>query len=253
MLAPSYRVTDLIRKGTIYLMAKLVMLTKKQNQVEVRNKCASAIYGSFLGNLKLIVSLPSEFYAVIRPYKEDPLIIHEIFEQKVYETFFSPAPGDTVIDIGAHIGLFTIRAAKMVGSRTRVAVEPHPENYKLLVTDVRLSDASNNVIPLKVALGDREGFTNLFLDSFSGHSSMIVERRKYIKVPIITLDQLIMKLGIRRVDFVKIDVKGAEHHILKGAKNTLKSNNVRLAIEVHGEVVEKKVTSLLEELRYKNY
>jgi len=121
-------------------MAKLVMLTKKQNQVEVWNKCASAICGSFLGNLKLIVSLPGGFYAIIAR-----------FEQKVYETFFSPAPGDTVIDISAHIGLFTIRAAKMVGPKGLVvAVESYPENYKLLVANVRLSGTSNNVIPLKL-------------------------------------------------------------------------------------------------------
>jgi len=213
---------------------------------------ASPVYDSFLGKLKLVTSTLDGFHIIIRPFSEDTSIIREVFERKVYEAYVRPHPNDVVIDVGAHLGSFTIRAAKMVRPKGLVvALEPYPENYELLKTNVRLLHTPSNIISVRTALGDREGFADLFLNGgYMGHSSIITRKTKSIKVPITTLDRLVTELGIEHVDFVKIDVEGAEYDVLKGAENTLKSNDIRLSMETHGKAVRRKVIDLLERLRY---
>src|SRR5467141_889339 len=69
---------------------------------------------------------------LLRTRGGDWSIAREIFETRYYERYFSLQPGQTVIDIGAHIGCFTIRAAKMVGQEGKVlAFEPGAENFSI--------------------------------------------------------------------------------------------------------------------------
>lgn len=194
---------------------------------------SSLVYDSFLGKIKLAVSLPGGLRALIRPFSSDDQFITEIFEKRVYERCGGPKLGDVVIDAGAHIGLFTMKASKLVGSKGLViAVEPHPENYRMLLTNIKINSLKN-VVAIKTALGNKEGFTELFLSdrrSTGGHS--IVKHYPHsVKVPIITLDQLVKKLSLLHVDFIKLDVESAEYMVLQGTEKTLTSNKVHLSIE----------------------
>jgi FkbM family methyltransferase len=254
-LTPSYKTTRIIRKAIPWLATYIATLGgKRRSWDRYWDIFTSSIYKSFLSRLKVMVSLPDGCHALIRPFSLDDAIIPEIFEHKSYELYGGPKPGDVVVDAGAHVGFFTIRTSKLVGSDGLViAVEPHPENYEMLLQNIRINSL-NNVIPIKAALGNREGFAELSIDRkwTSGHSIAFRKGANSVRVPLMTLDSLVKKLGLARVDFIKIDVEGAEYMLLEGARRVLKTNNLRLAIEA-GDCIDirKKCLEFLKEMGYK--
>ncbi len=136
-------------------------------------------------------------------------------------------PGMTVLDIGAHHGLYTLLAAKRVGRRGRViAFEPSARERKRLLTNVRLNRFANVRAEL-CALGDRAGEADLFLvdgpeDWYNSLRPPAVEERTCtVRVEVRRLDDVLETLGISRVDFIKLDVEGAELSVLRGAAKLL--------------------------------
>jgi FkbM family methyltransferase len=178
-------------------------------------------------------------------------LVQDIFKDKIYTAFLSPSSGDVVIDLGAHIGLFTISVAKF--AKLVVAIEPHPENYRYLLTNVKLNKFGN-VITCRLACSDKEGTGKLYLGHHSGSHSLLFRRSslRAIDVPLITLSKLVRDLGLNRVDFIKMDIEGAEYSVLVGASQILKSYDVKLAIAAyHDDDIRRKCNQLLTELGYK--
>jgi FkbM family methyltransferase len=140
-------------------------------------------------------------------------------------------PGMTVLDIGAHHGLYTLLASKRVGRSGRViAFEPSPRERSRLMRHLRVNRCGNvEVQPF--ALGDRAGEANLFLveGEHDWCNSLRVpnigERTSAIRVELRRLDDVLQMLGQPRVDFIKLDVEGAELSLLQGAGRVLKSES----------------------------
>jgi FkbM family methyltransferase len=138
-------------------------------------------------------------------------------------------PGMTMLDIGAHHGLYTLLASKRVGRRGKViAFEPSPRERKRLVTHVRMNHCSNvSVEPY--ALGDRGGEADLFLveGSHDWCNSLrppaVDDRTSTVRVEVRRLDDVLEMLCITQVDFIKVDVEGAELSFLHGASKLLQS------------------------------
>jgi FkbM family methyltransferase len=132
-----------------------------------------------------------------------------------------------VIDIGAHIGTYSILAAEKVGDIGKViSVEPEPRNYEQLKKNIELNKFKN-VITKNMALSDHEGLEKLYLniDNSGGHSlTFQKDKNSYINVTVKTLDNLIEELNLKKIDIIKIDAEGSEIPILKGAEKTLKNN-----------------------------
>jgi FkbM family methyltransferase len=163
---------------------------------------------------------------------------------------FRPKEGDTVVDIGAHMGRYTITSSKSVGTSGKImAVEAHPYNFRILQHNVRLNKLKNVIAlnsaaysdkaRLKLYLPDEDlGYTmhhSLMTSYLASKYSKEIERR-YIEVEADTLDNLLKVRGINEVNWIKIDVEGAEYEVLKGAKETLSINKrLSILIEVHGK------------------
>lgn len=155
----------------------------------------------------------------------------DIYHDAAYNRFFNLQPGNIVVDAGAHIGVYTLKAAKEVGNKGRViAVEPEDENYKLLTRNIRINKYQN-VTPVKTALSDFEGKATFFLKARSRSHSLI---GKTWVTPIVdvtetavtTLDKLLNKLAIKKVDLLKINVEGAELDVLKGSRELLTKRRI---------------------------
>jgi FkbM family methyltransferase len=178
---------------------------------------------------------------------------------------FCPKEGDIVVDVGAHIGKYTIIASKMVGSKGKViAIEAHPVNYDILKKNIVINKLSN-VIALNYAVysteilvklyepGQEQGFTiynTIMTDRISSNS------QKYIQVKANTLDSLLLENGINQVNWIKIDVEGAEYEVLKGANSILSSSkDISLLIEIHNLGANNKTfyESIIHLLESKNY
>jgi FkbM family methyltransferase len=180
-----------------------------------------------------------EFYC--RNNKDDFKVM-TIHEDDILEHFL-PKEGDIVVDIGAHIGLYTIISSKRVGPNGKVvAIEADPGNFEILNRNIQLNKL-NNVIALNYAAYSREeqklklyllsgksGFTsyNTILSNF------VRSDEKFVEVNANTLDYLLHQNGIDAVNWIKIDVEGAEFEVLKGATSILsKSKDIVLLIELH--------------------
>ncbi len=141
----------------------------------------------------------------------------ELFKKTIKE-------GMTVVDIGAHIGYYTLFSASLVGEKGKVyAFEPGPENYSLLVKNIEVN-GYNNVVAVKKAVSNKAGVTKLFLGTSALHSIVDSEDSKQsIEVETTTLDDFFIKK--EKIDVIKMDAEGAEYMIFLGMQKILKENN----------------------------
>jgi FkbM family methyltransferase len=136
--------------------------------------------------------------------------------------------GMVVLDIGAHQGYYTLLATRKVGPDGRVfAFEPSPRERKNLLFHVRI-DRRKNVRVEGFALSNETGEAELFfvIGSETGCNSLrppaVNQPTQVLRVPTRKLDDYICELKIARVDFIKMDVEGAELLVLKGAEGLLR-------------------------------
>ena len=142
-------------------------------------------------------------------------------------------PGDVVIDCGAHIGMFTRRALQY-GARRVVAVEISPDNLECLRRNFASEIADGRVTVYPKGVWDREDFLTLRINQGTSLVDTVVPGdQNTMPGPLVTLttiDNLVSELGLERVDFIKIDVEGAEEKALLGARNTLARFKPKLAV-----------------------
>lgn len=180
----------------------------------------------------------------------------EVFHDAVYDRVLGIQPGDTVLDIGAYVGMFTIKAAGAVGKGGRViAFEPAESNYSYLVRNIgRHKDSTHytgtRIDAMPCAIANYKGMGDLHLSSTSSSNVLtgdISSRSKGREAVVITtLDDWDLK-----PDFIKIDAEGWEVEVLEGAKETLKVTD-RVAIATYhtrddGEWKMAKVKEILED------
>ena len=144
-------------------------------------------------------------------------------------------PGMTVLDVGAHHGLYTLLASKRVGREGRViAFEPSPRERRRLARHLHFN-LCGNVEVQSCALGDHSGEANLYLVEGmhdwcnSLRPPSIEERTSKVRVEVRRLDDVLEGMSWPRVDFIKLDVEGAELSFLQGARRML-HGDVRPAI-----------------------
>jgi FkbM family methyltransferase len=149
-------------------------------------------------------------------------------------------PGMIALDIGAHHGLYTLLASKKVGPGGKVvAFEPSPRERKQLSRNVRLNSCRNVRIQ-PIALGSKRSQTDLYLveggeDGCNSLRPPVVDSEtRRVRVDVYPFDEVAPQLGLTRVDFVKLDVEGAELDVLKGAPGLLRSpSRPVLLVEVY--------------------
>jgi len=137
--------------------------------------------------------------------------------------------GMTVLDIGAHHGLYTLLASKRVGPDGRVfAFEPSPRERKALLWNIGLNHCKNVVIEA-LALGNEEGEGSLYV--VEGHETgcnslrppAVPDMTRAVPVHVSSLDQWLATHKVKAVDFIKLDVEGGELSVLQGAQRLLES------------------------------
>lgn len=158
-----------------------------------------------------------------RPFSYDLGVLREIWDDAVYDGRVELKSEDTVMDLGAHGGYFTALAATLVGPRGRViAVEPAPENLRLLTENVRRNHL-RNVRIVAAAAAQRAGRSRLYLSSgLTGHSLVTPRTPHRLSVIRTTVDRTAAREAPRGdIALVKIDAEAAELTILHGARQTL--------------------------------
>jgi FkbM family methyltransferase len=161
-------------------------------------------------------------------------------------------PDMTFVDVGAQIGYFSIVAAALVGAGGAVySFEPDPDCFSRLV---RNSRAYPWVAASNTAVADRTGEIRFYRSpkqSESGWRAIFNEdgERAELSVRVCTLDSWQLIKGIETIDFLKIDVEGAEYRVLEGAQATIARTRPIMCVEANEECLSrdsKSVSSMLQ-------
>jgi FkbM family methyltransferase len=149
-------------------------------------------------------------------------------------------PGMTVLDIGADIGYYSLLFSKLVKETGRVyAFEPDPEVFDILSKNIK-SSKYKNIHIVQSAISDRSGKAVFFESEKPGRHSLFdtsgqdqdFKIKKRLEVDVVTIDDFLLKHDNPKIDFVKIDIEGAEIKALLGMKNTIaKSKKLGAIIE----------------------
>ncbi len=133
---------------------------------------------------------------------------------------YTPAHGDTVIDIGAGVGEETIVLSGLVGPTGKVyAIEAHPRTFKALQYLVTSNKLPNTVLS-NVAVSDKNGPVMIEdTESSLGNSILQNTGTNQFEIPGETLDHYVQRHGITRIDLLKMNVEGAEQLIVKGMED----------------------------------
>jgi FkbM family methyltransferase len=169
-------------------------------------------------------------------------------------------PGMVFFDVGANDGYFTLFAARRLGSAGQViAVEPSSRERINLLRNIEANQLTN-VIVVPLALGAASGTASLRLakDAHSGHNTLGsfahagVQTDSFEEVKVDTLDAVVVQLGLTRVDFIKVDVEGAEAGVVDGGSEVLRKMRPTLLLEINEAALQaqqRSAESLLATLR----
>jgi len=165
---------------------------------------------------------PSDYY--------DRQLLNDIFARDRYRVNgIAPGSWGTVIDVGANIGLFSIRAAAL--ARRVLAFEPMPSNFKYLKTNV---GRFRHVEPIEKAVLGRPGTVDLHVSSNPGaHSVLPMESGSKVPVEAVTLERIFADHSIDRCELLKMDCEGAEYESLAAMPAELWPRIDRIRLEYH--------------------
>ncbi|MDH5478821.1 MAG: FkbM family methyltransferase [Nitrospinota bacterium] len=200
---------------------------------------SNIVIKQFHDNLRLFVDL--------NDFSIGPNIIKGVYEKD--ETAFVKQivrEGDTVVDMGANIGYFTIIMAELTGPHGHVySIEPIPRNAEMIRMSVSENRFQERVDVIQAAASGQAGSINIFFDKsqYSSGGAFILANgdetpvnHDTMEVKTITLDDLEIK---RPVKFIKIDVEGAEPQALAGARETITRDKPVIMSEVFPDQLRK--------------
>ena len=162
--------------------------------------------------------------------------------------------GNVVIDAGGYEGTFAIYAARAVGETGRVIVfEPDTENCRKLEANIRLNGLTN-VIVVNKALWSEDKTLKFNNKHTAGASFFFNASPHVVEIPAVSIDNELERLGISKVDFIKMDIEGSEIRAIEGAKKMLMNNAVNLAVAsyhiISGEETSSEVEAVLQRFGY---
>ena len=188
------------------------------------------------------------------------LILGKDLERSVKEKFVeNVTSGDIIVDVGAHIGEYTLLGAKLTGSSGKViSIEPLHDTANSLKENIILNQFTNCTI-LENAVGSNVSKQNLYKvseEDVYGYLDPIVNNKKLIKtdtINVTTIDEIIKTNDLEEINLLKIDVEGFEYDVLLGCKTSFAQNKIRKIIcEIHSDFLkaknfdEKKIYTFLE-------
>jgi FkbM family methyltransferase len=140
--------------------------------------------------------------------------------------------GMCVVDVGANIGITSVAIAKRIRRVGRLhSFEPVPEYLDILKDNIS-SNRLGNVKVYELAVTDRVGRAP-FYENESSSGIVFKEGAKKLEVSTTSIDRFLHDEKIERIDLINMDCEGSELLVLKGAKETLRKNKVKIFCEIH--------------------
>jgi FkbM family methyltransferase len=190
----------------------------------------------------MIIKLPNGCRCDIGSDLDSLYVIHEVFYLGNYDSLLIRST-DSVLDCGAHIGIFALKVAALCSHV--VAVEPASSNFNLLQKNIKLNELEKKIVPIKRIIHAKSGiFARLYLAEKGGRHSIYNTTGTVSEISeTISVDDLSTSLGVK-FDVIKIDVEGAEVDLLRGAKQTLACSR-EVIMEYHSRKLLKQSVKIL--------
>ncbi len=179
-----------------------------------------------------LIDTPAGSYWI--PRRDLDTLAETLVEQQndVYEGSVGLKPEDVVLDCGANVGAYTRHALER-GAKLVVAIEMAPESLVCLRRNLANEIGSGRVLIYAKGVWNKEDVLPLSMSPewASTASSVALDRGGHGPlVPLTTIDKLVSELKLPRVDFIKMDIEGAEMKALEGARDTVRRFHPRMAI-----------------------
>jgi FkbM family methyltransferase len=185
-----------------------------------------------------VYTSPFDQKILYRPNTLDKMVLWEQWGAKDYQTV-TVKEGDTVIEIGGHIGTSTLNYSHLVGPRGVVySIEALPENFELLKKNIERNGITN-VKAFNLAIVGDPNITEITLNTnpynSGGHSifKMSVEEEARSVCPATTLERFVAEQRIDRIDIMQMDIEGAEFDILLNTNKALLASIPQILFEYH--------------------
>lgn len=168
----------------------------------------------------------------VDPHSRRPMVEIWIF-QDYTPPGFEINKQDVVVDIGAHIGSFSIYAALLAKQGKIYAYEPTPENFRLLKHNLKLNQI-NNIVTFNLIVFAGKGRKRIYLTDSSGTSSVFGRQgQKFHTVKAVGLKDIFDDNNLRKINFLKIDCEGSEYDILFNTPKKYLDRIDKIAMEYH--------------------
>lgn len=140
---------------------------------------------------------------------------------------------EVIVDIGAHIGAFSVCAARKWPTAKLYAYEPVPENYGYCRGNLRANHVLNATIR-NLGVASSAGTRTFHLsESSPGDHSIYTATGKAVQLPVVSLNEILASVGSENIDLLKMDCEGAEYEILMSVDNETLNRIERITMEVH--------------------
>mgnify|MGYP001058940526 CR=1 FL=1 len=211
---------------------------RRQDVLRERTDQTVKVLPASSAGYRLFDTVMGRFWVPARPGDRVGLV-NDLAEQqrKIYgENENGVRVGDVVLDCGANVGVFT-REALFRGAKLVVAIEPVPENVECLRRNFSEEISAKRVVVYPKGVWDKDDLLPIHSHSYSSvaDSSVLNEGNsdQEVKLPMTTIDHVVDELKLERVDFIKMDIEGAEQRALAGARRTLQAYHPRLSLSVY--------------------
>jgi FkbM family methyltransferase len=165
----------------------------------------------------------------------DHRLLENLIAEQLLERIYDRPPvtirrGDTVVDVGAHLGTFT-RLALLRGARRVVAFEPEPTNIECFKKTFGEEIDAGTVMLIEAAAWEKREELHFDLSENDPNTGMgRVRTDGRLTVQGVTIDETLRQAGVSEIHFVKMDIEGAERHALAGASETIARDGPRMAL-----------------------
>jgi FkbM family methyltransferase len=183
----------------------------------------------------------------VRPRTTDTITLFEVIMRDNYRLRETDIDNGVILDIGAHIGTFSMYASKFGKDVKIFSFEPEPLSFGLLSSNISANKLSDRVSVFNLAVSDKDGPGELFVDRNStGEHSIIGTDGKRISVELVSLDKVFKNNNIKGCRLMKMDVEGAEYKILYNTKPDILRRIDNIYMEYHNlkDIPENNGTSL---------
>ena len=221
----------LIKFGYTSFGSKLVKTLRKKN---------TKTWYELKNGIKLYLDLTNPHTWDLIQDKDPEIKVKQVFLDNINHN-------DTVLDIGANIGEYSLVAAQKIGKLGRViSIEPLTETAYWLKKNLELNDF-NNCEVLEIAIGGTTGQMKLYKKSESARMRRLdstADGKNLIEstnVKVMTIDSLLKSKKIEKIDMIKMDVEGFEYEVLVSCKESFNQNKIKKIIcEIHLDYLKKK-------------